>query len=219
MRKLVFFSALVVFCLFLTSCLDDENEDKEEIIEMTIYPETGYGAGVMNSYLLTQPLMFSEGNDSRKQMLVDIITEGFDFDYERGYKFTLKVKKVWMHEPPQDVSSIKYVFIKLLSKEKVVTEDSETNIELFVSSKTIKFTPKYPSEYVEDGSPKIYDALRAKETGSDDTWMALTEIEGFDYEEGYEYVLNVKKVIQADPYSVKYVLLNILSKSLKDNNA
>ena len=45
--------------------------------------------------------------------------------------------------------------------------------------------------------------------------MALTEIEGFNFEEGYEYVLNVKKVTLAEPYSVKYILLNILSKKEK----
>jgi hypothetical protein len=122
------------------------------------------------------------------------------------------VKKVWMHEPPQDVSSIKYVFIELLSKKKVITENSEKNIELFVPSETVRFTPKYPSEYIEDETPKIYDALYAKETGTNN-WIAVTEIEGFDFEGGYEYVLNVKKVIQAEPYSVKYILLNIISKN------
>ncbi len=96
----------------------------------------------------------------------------------------------------------------------MITEDSEKNIELFVSSETVRFTPKYPSEYEEGGSPKIYDALYVKETGTDN-WMALTNIEGFDFEKGFEYVLNVKKVTHAEPYSVKYVLLNVLSKNRK----
>jgi len=105
MRKLYFLSAFIVLNLFFTSCLKDEEGDKEKIVVMAIYPETGYGASVMSD-ILTQPLIFSDSDDNQKRMLVDIITEGFDFDYERGYEFTLKVKKVWMHEPPQDVSSI-----------------------------------------------------------------------------------------------------------------
>ncbi|HZK93484.1 MAG TPA: DUF4377 domain-containing protein [Prolixibacteraceae bacterium] len=215
MKKLQFFSALIVISLILTCCIKDEEADKEKIVEMTIYPETEYGASIMSD-ILTQPVVFSESDDNQKRMLVDIITEGFDINYERGYKFTLRVKKVWMHEPPQDASSIKYIFIELLSKEKVITEDSEENIELFVSSQTVKFTPKFPGEYEEDEShPKIYNALLVKKIGTD-SWMALTKIEGFDFEEGYEYMLNVKKMTQAEPYSVSYILQNINSKTLKN---
>jgi hypothetical protein len=203
--------AFVVSGLFLTGCLKDEEGDKEKIVEMTIYPETGYSGSLMSD-VWTQPLIFSDSDDNQKRMLVDIITEGFDLDYERGYKFILKVKKVWMHEPPQDASSVKYVFIELLSKEKVIIENSEENIELFVSSQTVRFTPKFPGEYEESElSPKIYNALHVKKTGTNE-WMALTEIEGFDFEEGFEYVLNVRKMTQAEPYSVKYILLNIVSK-------
>ena len=211
MRKLHLFFAFIVLGLFFTSCTKVEEDDKEKIVEMTIYPETGYGASFMSD-IWTQPLIFSESDDNRKRMLVDIITEGFNIDYERGYKFTLKVKKVWMHEPPQDVSSIKYIFIELLSKQIVITKDSEENIELFVSSKTVRFTPKFPSEYEgNESAPKIYNALYIKKTDTDN-WMTLTGIEGFDFEEGFDYVLDVKKVTQANPYLVKYILLNIKSK-------
>lgn len=214
MKKLHLFFAFVVFVLSFSSCLKDEDKDKEKIVEMTIYPETGYGGSLMSD-VWTQPLIFSDTDDNQKRMLVDILTEGFNIDYERGYKFTLKVKKVWMHQPPQDASSITYVFIELLSKEKVITANTDETIELFVSSKTVRFTPKFPSEYEGDeSSPKIYNALHVKRTGTD-TWMALTAIEGFNFEEGFEYIISVKKTTQANPYSVKYVLLNIVSKHAK----
>jgi hypothetical protein len=215
MRKLNLFFGFIVFSILFIGCTKKDDVDKEKIVEMTIYPETGYGASVMSD-IWTQPLIFSDDDGNQKKMLVDILTEGFNFDYERGYEYKLKVKKVWMQEPPQDVSSIKYVFIELLSKEKAITSNSEENIELFVSSETVKFTPKYPSEYEDEDNiiPKIYDALKVKIVGFDD-WMAITEIEGFDYEAGYEYELSVKKITQADPYSVKYVLLRILSKEKK----
>ena len=146
-----------------------------------------------------------------------IITEGLDFEYERGYKYKFSAKKVWMQVPPQDVSSIKYEIIELISKEKVITNNSEKNLKLLVASETVKFTPKYPYEYEEDDNmtPKIYDALKVKNIDSNN-WMALTEIEGFNYETGYEYELIVKKVTQAEPYSVRYVLIETISKEKKN---
>jgi hypothetical protein len=212
MRKLNLFVGYIILSVCFYSCTKEEG-DKEKIVEMTIYSETGYGASIMSD-ILTEPLLFSDSDDNKKQMMVDIITDGFNFDYEKGNEYILKVKKIWMKEPPQDVSSVKYVFIELLSKKKVITENSEKNIKLFVSSQTVKFTPKYPGEYenVAGGeTPKIYDALHVKADGTDN-WMALTKIEGFFYEKGYEYILNVKKITQAEPYSVRYVLLDILSK-------
>ena len=215
MKKLHFFIAFVAFSFFFSSCLKDEKNDKEKIVEITIYPETGYGASVVSD-VWTQPLIFSDNDDNQKRILVDIIFENLDLDYERGYQYTLKAKKVWMSEPPQDVSSIKYVFLKKLSKEKVIIEDSEENFELFVSSKTVKFTPKYPSEYEgTDPSPKIYNALLTKKPDTDN-WMTIIEIEGFDFEEGYEYLIDIKKITQAEPYLVRYLLLDIKSKTLKD---
>ncbi len=212
MRKLKLFASAVILSVLLFSCLKEEG-DREEIIEMTIYPETGYGGSLMSD-VWTQPLLFSDSDDNRKQILTDIITENFDFNYERGYKYIFKVKKIRMQDPPQDVSSIKYVFIELLSKEKVILTDGEKDIELFVSSETVRFTPRYPSEFEDDETPKIYDAMLVKETGTDN-WMALPVIEGFDFEKGYEYIIDVKKITQAEPYSVKYVLLDILSKKEK----
>ena len=40
----------------------------------------------------------------------------------------------------------------------------------------------------------------------------LLGIEGFNYEEGYKYKLTVKKIIQAEPYSVSYILVDMISK-------
>jgi len=213
MKKLHFLATFLLISISFSGCHKDETGDKEKIVVMTIYPETGYGASVL-SEVITQPLVYSDSEDTQKRMLIDNITEGFDFDYKRGYQYTLKVKKIWMQEPPMDVSSIKYILLDILSIQKVITNDTESDIELFVSSATVKFTPKYPNEYLENQSLKIYDALHVKEIGTDN-WMALTNIEGFTFETGYEYVLAVKKITHAEPYSVKYVLTSIVSKTSK----
>ncbi len=72
-----------------------------------------------------------------------------------------------MQNPPQDVSTIKYVYLETLSKEKAITEISEMNIEVTVSDKMVKFMPRYHIEYEEieseDGDVyeqlKVYDVL------------------------------------------------------------
>ena len=209
MRKLNLIIGFIIF--FLVGCSKGET-DRVKIVEMTIYPETGYGVSVMSDIWI-QPLIFSDSDENQRRLLIDIITEGFDFDYQRGYEYKFKAKKIWMQEPPQDVSSIKYEFVKLISKKKVITKDCEENIELFVSSEKVKFMPEYPNEFEDEetGKPQIYNALKVKVSDSD-KWMVLTEIEGFDFEAGYEYQLRVRKVTQAEPYNVKYVLLEMLSK-------
>jgi hypothetical protein len=193
--------------------LNEENEAKDKVktVEMTIYPETGY-SGVLLSDVWIEPMFFSESDDSEKRLLTNIITEGFDFEYERGYKYTFKAEKVWMANPPQDVSSIKYVFVGDMKKEKVITEDKEEALEVFVESNTVKFVPCFPIEYDAKEKPKVYDALLVRETKTTSSWVVLKEIEGFNFENGYEYVLNVKKITEADPYMIRYILLDTKDK-------
>lgn len=216
MKKLNFFFGFLVLSVLLSACLKDEEGDREKLVELTIYAETGYGGSVL-SEVWTEPLVFSDSDDTDKRLLVDIITEGIDFDYERGYEYVFKAKKVWMKEPPQDVSSVKYVLEELVSREKVITEDREEEMELLISAETVQFIPRYPVEYEEiDGGqvPKIYDALRARKVDSSH-WMAIPEIEGFEFEPGYEYVVKVRKHTQAEPYAMHYQFLELVSKTEK----
>jgi len=204
--------AILLIVAGFFSCSKQSTEDKVKIVEMTIYPETGYGRSLL-SEIWTDALFFSESDDPQKSMFLNIITEGFDFEYERGYEYSFKAKKVWMKNPPMDVSSIKYQFVGSLSKKKKITENSEESIVLFVSSEMVKYGTQFPIEY-EDEIPKIYDALLVKETNSN-WWSVIREIEGFDYEIGYEYSINIKKITQAEPYLVRYVLLEIKDKQKK----
>ena len=220
MKRMYSFLCLTLLCLNFFSCLNEhEDKDKVKIVEMTIYPETGYGRGILSN-IWTDVLVFSESDDNQKQTLLNIIAEGFDFDYEKGYEYTFKAKKVWMSNPPMDVSSIKYVFAGPLEKKKVIVENNEENIELLVVSETVKYVPNYPVEY-EDGIPVVYDALFCSDTKTSigmngAIWYVLKEIEGFEFENGYEYILNVKKITHANPYSLRFVLIDIKDKQKAD---
>lgn len=60
-----------------------------------------------------------------------------------------------------------------------------------------------------------------KEEGQSDWQFFYSEIEGFEYEPGYEYEIEVKKETvdnpAADRSSIRYVLIKVLSKTAKES--
>ncbi|WP_295940482.1 DUF4377 domain-containing protein [uncultured Alistipes sp.] len=44
------------------------------------------------------------------------------FDYEPGYEYVLEIRKVAVDNPPADASSLRYVLVKVVSKEKKTSE-------------------------------------------------------------------------------------------------
>ncbi|MFV0506543.1 MAG: DUF4377 domain-containing protein [Bacteroidales bacterium] len=190
-----------------TICACSENDsDKEKDVTLTIYEETGFGAPLLSDYL-TEPLRFSDSDKQSQELLMDILIEGLEFEYNRGYRYMFKAKKIWMSNPPQDVSNIKYRIKELLSKEKMVKSDSEEELTLIVASETVKFLPRYRS----DIENRIYDALSVRVAGVE-TPIAIIEVEGFNHEPGYKCTIRVKKYTQANPYHVRYSLLEVISK-------
>ncbi len=154
--------------------------------------------------------IFSESDDAEKRQLSDIIIDGFDFNYKIGSEFIFKAKKVWMSNPPQDVSSIRYEFIGPLNERKVLTENSEEILNIAVSPNVVKFHPRF-SEYNGPDEYKVYNAMICKNE-SNLKIIIIRNIEGFDFEEGYSYLLQIKKLVTAEPYSEKYVLLKTIEK-------
>jgi len=221
MKRVVLFtvSLFFVYTAFFSCLNENEDKDKVKMVEMTIYPETGYAKPVLSS-VWSDCLVYMESDDKQEQTLTSTITEGFDFEYERGYEYTFKAEKVWMSNPPMDVSSIKYIFVGPLEKKKVIVENNEENIELLVVAETVKYVPNYPIEY-EGERPVVYDALFCGDTKTNigmngAICYVLKEIEGFEFESGYEYILNVKKITQANPYSLRFVLIDIKDKQKAD---
>ncbi len=51
-----------------------------------------------------------------------------------------------------------------------------------------------------------------REIGDNSKKIIVAEIDGFNYDEGYQYKLNISEKVQAEPYDVNYLLLEILSK-------
>lgn len=63
--------------------------------------------------------------------------------------------------------------------------------------------------------------LLIKEKGSEDWTFFYDNIEGFNYEPGYEYVIEIKRdtieAVAADRSSIKYVFVKEVSKTQKDS--
>ena len=214
MKRLNLILVSIIVSVLLFSC-DKEEKDRVKIVELTIYPETRFSRDAL-SYIWSDALVISDSENKEQRALFATITEGLDYnDYERGYEYVYNVKKVWMQDPPQDVSSIKYIFLDLLSKKRVITENSERDIQLYVLPQRAEYRPRVFKGGVVGGEIQRCDSMLARDMSSDE-WKALVDIEGFDFEAGYEYVVNVKEVIIAEPYSKSYSLLNIVSKEVSE---
>lgn len=208
MKQINLVLVVLIFGIF-SSCMKDNSYDKVKIVKMTIYPEIAYGSSVLSD-TFTELMIFSESDNTEKRQLSDIITDGFDFNYKIGSEFTFKAKKIWMNNPPLDVSSVRYEFIGQLKERKVLTENSEEILNIAISPNLVKFHPRF-SENNGSDQYKVYDAMKC-ENESDLKIIIIRNIEGFDFEEGYSYLLQVKKLVTAEPYLEKYVLLKTIKK-------
>ena len=193
----------VVVILFLSSCSNDEKGDVTKTIEMTIYSDTGFSGYLFSDNDFGEFLLYSERDDKNQNVLANGF-EGFsDFDYQKGYEYKIKARKTTFANPPQDGSSIGYDYLETISKKKVVTQNSEQEIEIEVGPRKVGF--------IAMSQNGMQQAFLIKEVGAINS-KPLVAIEDFDYEEGNRYRLKVKKVIQAEPYTVKYILIEVVSK-------
>lgn len=203
MSKLKLILSFGFAILFFPSCSNDEKGDVTKTIEMTIYSDTGFSGYILSENLYGEFLLFSEGSNNNQNVLTSVGVSFNDFAYEKGYEYKIKARKTTLANPPQDAFSIAYHYLETISKKKVVTENSEQQIEMEVGPKKVDFIARSQNG--------IQQALFVKENGVQNG-KPLVTIENFDYEEGNRYRLKVKKVIQAEPYAVKYILIEVLLK-------
>ncbi len=208
MKKTRLFFSFVILSMLFSACSEDLEEDKVKEVTLIIYEETEMGKAT-EDYLFEYFVLSDSDEEGKRSGMLTLI-EGINFDYERGYRYTFKAQKIWMADPPQDISSIKYNIQEMISKEKVIITDKEEKLILTVAAETVKFHPRHRKDLEE----KLYDALSVVDVALG-KHMAIIEIEGFDYEAGYEYEIEVKKTTQADPYAISYKLLDVLSKKKK----
>jgi hypothetical protein len=127
--------------------------------------------------------------------------EGFEF--EEGFEYELEVQVDPVANPPADASSLEYTLLRILNKQPVARE------------------PEVVTMYV---GPELVDCVGAGpmkcmqvKTDPDAEYLDFyDQIEGFDYEEGYEYELIVqvdpRENPPADASSLQYTLIEQVDK-------
>lgn len=115
---------------------------------------------------------------------------------------------------------MKYLMILLLSLLTMISckkdETDSTYETVFTVSPTIEYVA--PGPPANPDSPKNIPAMRIFDKNSQETFtLTLGQIEGFIFEEGNSYVLNIEVIELADPpadgHAKKYKLLKIISKN------
>jgi hypothetical protein len=122
------------------------------------------------------------------------------FTYEKGYEYILKVKKTLNEESP-------YSLIEIVLKNQ--TGELETVVLLNVTTESVDF-----------GMP--YKRVIVKEENEESLWQPTSfQIDGFEYDEEFDYLLKVKKTIITMPpmsgmrFFNLYTLIEIVSKTPK----
>ncbi|WP_121965946.1 DUF4377 domain-containing protein [Myroides sp. N17-2] len=95
------------------------------------------------------------------------------------------------------------------------TESTEATPEEVLGNQTLTIA----SKLVDCTGVAPMKCMQVKEEGSDEWTNMYTGIEGFTYEEGYEYVVEIKREklenVPADASSIKYILVKEISKTKK----
>ncbi len=135
------------------------------------------------------------------------------FAYEPGYEYELLVQESPVANPPAGGSSIQWTLVEVVSKTPVETavapEGSETPgriVNAFVGPELVECTGVGPQQ-----------CLQYKTNPDDEYSLFYDSIEGFEYEEGYEYELRVLvEPVQnppADASALQYTLVETVSKT------
>jgi heat shock protein HslJ len=127
------------------------------------------------------------------------------FEYEEGYEYEIVVRQEQVENAPADASSIKWTLVEVVSKEPVANTGVAVEKTIYIGPNLVDCVGVAPQK-----------CMQVKENSEDDYSMFYNQIEGFDYEEGYEYELVVReeKVENppADASSLKWTLVEEVSK-------
>lgn len=170
---------------------------------MTIHPDTGFNGFLFSDDMYGEFLQFSEGKSSKKQLLLYPGESFVDFNYQKGYKYTLKAVKITIKHGAENTANATYQYVKTISKVKVLDRDLEFEITMEVAPVKINFIPR---------GQEPQSAYLVKVT-TEQKPRPILHIEGFEFEKGNTYRLRVRKIIQATPYKERYIVSKIISKN------
>lgn len=191
--------ALALFAM--TQCTTTANASAGDEKTFIVGPQTADCTGVA-------PMKCLQVKENASGNWTNFYSNIEGFTYEPGYEYVLKVKTEKIENPPADGSSIKYTLVKQVSKTKKTGMAAGEKI-IIVGPQTVDCSA---------GAGRM-KCLQVKEKASENWTNFYSNIEGFTYEPGYEYVLKVKteKIENpaADASSIRYTLIEQVSKTKK----
>ena len=192
-------ASLCAHCLVLIAILLFGCKKEGDHILLTILDSPNYSVqfGEKSNKIEIISFMVAMEEGSSKEMNLNLhAIEGFT--YEKGYEYLLKVRKTLNEYNP-------YSLIEIVDKN--LTGEIETVKLLNVTTESVDF-----------GTP--YKRMIIKEEDEESLWQPTGfQIDGFEYEEGFDYLLKVKKtIVNLPPISGMiffnlYTLIEIVSKN------
>jgi heat shock protein HslJ len=147
-------------------------------------------------------MLVKENPEDDYQLFYDQI-EGFD--YEEGFEYELEVEVEQVENPPAGGSSLKWTLVRILNKQPVAIAAEGEMKTVFVGPELVDCVGVAPQK-----------CMLVKENPEDEYTLFYDQIEGFEYEEGYEYELVVQEEQvenpPADASSTRWVLVSVESK-------
>lgn len=188
---------------FLFSGSGDSVKQNKKIVELSIYPDTGFNEYLFSDEMYGEFLQYSEGTNPEKRLLLSP-AESFDkFSYQKGFHYVIKVVKITLKHSHHKELNVIYEYIETVSKKKTKEPPVASEITMEVAPVKITFMPR-GREPRQAYLVKIASESRPR---------PVTHIEGFDFEIGHTYRLRVMKIILTSPYKEQYTLLEVLSKN------
>ena len=195
----------ILLCVACTlSSVSCKNQDEETSILLTVSSEPSFTvqSGVKpDEYDVRSCIVVMENGSNIEQKIALDAIEGFS--YEKGYEYLLKVKKA-----DKDIL-VPYSLIELVTKTQV--DNEQTIVLLNVSTD--------PNPLIFSDPPPVV----VKEEGSE-IWQRIFHLEGFIYENGFDYLLSTHKTIvnmpavSGIPSLTIYALVEIISKTPQVTN-
>ncbi len=149
-----------------------------------------------------QCMLVRENPEEEYSLFYDQI-EGFD--YQEGYEYELVVKVEQISDAPAGGSSIKYSLVRNVSQTPVPIAGEGELKTIYVGPKLVDCVGVGPQK-----------CMQVKEDPQDEYSLFYDQIEGFEYEEGFEYQLQVLEEqvedAPADASSLRWVLVSVDSK-------
>ncbi len=202
---------IFAFCAFFiaASCLnDDPAEDKSENMKLHVSAMTCVSGTLFGSDPI-EGMLVRSGDSPDYHFLAFGAVGGFT--PRRGYAYELWVERITLAEPPADGSLYRYRLIREISARQ--SEGIRTDMRLHVSPE--------PGTYLWPDMPQRDPGMGLKiREETEEEWLVvpINKVDGFLYEQGYAYELDVEKIVLSAPaensrwQTVHYVLRSIVTK-------